>query len=478
MPPKKRNIIADPNTSAMAASLLQFAGKPSRSTRSRPPVNPLPQPVNPLPQQSPLSQNPIPPPSSYTSSIPNPVPDLPAIPPPAPLNASGQPIVLPPHPNGFPNNNPPPVEYQINTSNIRKETLTKASRSVSVSATEKQKKKDSKPSVQKKKKIAPKATRTPKTPQEPKEIAGKEALELADKLIDPTTELAKIAVRNAAAPNLPQTQPMFDALESYQKQRYQMTAALNESLVSKKSPIKVDPKNPTDLLLSKISQIELVDGRVFDSCDDVRRKSLEFMATHKCTRAAFLRALCPGNRVKPKSWKVFTGFVGEFAGAGNRSYFLAYYFLEKLRVLQGEPKSAARIESERMYPNGRPFSHARDTSNPHTARQPGVPHRSGAKHEQGMIFHTHPSLQPKVVIPPAAQAAMAPSARLSLQSGIPIPVPFPPNASIPLAPVPPMPVAPSAPMPVAPVIPMPQAPALPEPEPPSASTIASTETYI
>ena len=90
-------------------------------------------------------------------------------------------------------------------------------------------------------------------------------------------------------------------------------------------------KSRNDLLLGKVCSIELVDSRVFDTCDEVRVKALNFVALHKCSRASFLRALCQSNPVKPNSWKAFVGFRGEFAGANNRSYYLAYFFLEKVR---------------------------------------------------------------------------------------------------------------------------------------------------
>ncbi|GMI00720.1 hypothetical protein TrVE_jg11092 [Triparma verrucosa] len=191
-------------------------------------------------------------------------------------------------------------------------------------------------------------------------------------------------------------------------------------------------KSRNDLLLSKVCSIELVDSRVFDTCDEVRVKALNFVALHKCSRASFLRALCQSNPVKPNSWKAFVGFRGEFAGANNRSYYLAYFFLEKLRVLQGEPKSVSRIASEKKFPNGRPFTHSRE-------EEPS--NGMFAQHFMGMTTGGYNVPVPVMPMPAPPIPQMPPiptSSYSSYPSSIPIPVPQVPPVPQPMMYVPQM----------------------------------------
>ena len=94
---------------------------------------------------------------------------------------------------------------------------------------------------------------------------------------------------------------------------------------------------------------------MYDSCTDVRRKSAAFMTEHGISKAQFLAAI--GN-VQNNSWSSFMRFKGPGAGidcqpgAGNLSYFKAFYFLEKYRILKGKAKSPTRIQFEAKNPRG------------------------------------------------------------------------------------------------------------------------------
>ncbi|GMI08108.1 hypothetical protein TrLO_g14296 [Triparma laevis f. longispina] len=226
-------------------------------------------------------------------------------------------------------------------------------------------------------------------------------------------------------------------------------------------------KSRNDLLLSKICQIELQDSRVFDTCDEVREKAQSFITLHKCSRASFLRALCQNNAVKPNSWKAFVGFKGEFAGANNRSYYLAYFFLEKLRVLQGEPKSKSRTDSEKSFPQGRPFTHSRDeegAKNPNQVQKmqlSQMPPLATPNYQIPNVV-TSSLAVPAPTVPPLAPLPMPsipPLASSSYTTNYPSSVP---PAPVPVIPMPPVPTIPGVPaIPHAPIPPIPGVPGVP-----------------
>ena len=89
---------------------------------------------------------------------------------------------------------------------------------------------------------------------------------------------------------------------------------------------------------------------VYDTCDEVRKKSLEFMAATGMTQSAFIKEI--GSH--PPSWNSFikmkSRFDGHNPGAGNGCYWGAYNFLEKVRLVRGEKKSAKRLAAEAKHP--------------------------------------------------------------------------------------------------------------------------------
>ena len=114
-------------------------------------------------------------------------------------------------------------------------------------------------------------------------------------------------------------------------------------------------KGQSEELFAAVEKINLDESApIYDDCDDVRKKSLEFMAAHGISTVEFLRRI--GN-VNAKSWKDFVIMKGERKGASNSSYVKAYRFLEKLRMHKGEEKSAKRIKSEKDQPGGFPLKH-------------------------------------------------------------------------------------------------------------------------
>ena len=89
---------------------------------------------------------------------------------------------------------------------------------------------------------------------------------------------------------------------------------------------------------------------VYDTCDEVRKKSLEFMAATGMTQSAFIKEI----GCHPPSWNSFikmkSRFDGHNPGAGNSCYWGAYNFLEKVRLVRGEKKSAKRLAAEAKHP--------------------------------------------------------------------------------------------------------------------------------
>ena len=113
-------------------------------------------------------------------------------------------------------------------------------------------------------------------------------------------------------------------------------------------------------ILKFVSDIRLdyeADARVpvYDDCDKVRKKSLDFLSKFSIKVSEWLRLI--GN-VNSKSWKDFLTYRGERAGAANRSYYAAYVFLEKVRIALNEEKSNSRILAELEFGEaGRPLKH-------------------------------------------------------------------------------------------------------------------------
>lgn len=73
-----------------------------------------------------------------------------------------------------------------------------------------------------------------------------------------------------------------------------------------------------------------------------------FLEIPGLTKADFCRAL---GGINPGSLAHFRGSKNE-NGSGNITYRRAWVFFEKKRILDGEPKSAQRIQNEEEYPEG------------------------------------------------------------------------------------------------------------------------------
>jgi hypothetical protein len=114
-----------------------------------------------------------------------------------------------------------------------------------------------------------------------------------------------------------------------------------------------------------VSGIELPDEfddavPILDSCDEIRRKINAHMKRDGVTPAQFLRdlhvqyhtAAKKPKAIQHKSLTDFRSKKGPIAGNSSSVYYAAYVYFEKLRLKQGKPKSARRLEVEELRPEG------------------------------------------------------------------------------------------------------------------------------
>jgi len=87
----------------------------------------------------------------------------------------------------------------------------------------------------------------------------------------------------------------------------------------------------------------------YDSGEEVRRGLLAVFAEKICTKSQF----CKYVGINSNSLARFLRLTGEEEGQANVSYREGHKFLDKLRVIQGKPKSSKRLKNEQEYPNGR-----------------------------------------------------------------------------------------------------------------------------
>ncbi|KAK8109331.1 hypothetical protein PG984_015132 [Apiospora sp. TS-2023a] len=99
---------------------------------------------------------------------------------------------------------------------------------------------------------------------------------------------------------------------------------------------------------------------IHDTCDVVREKIDEHLATYRVTQAPFCRIIhahglksptrCKG--IQPKQLSDFRHKDGSNAGATSIVFYAAYVYFEKIRLAQNRPKSEHRLEMEKRWPDG------------------------------------------------------------------------------------------------------------------------------
>lgn len=122
-------------------------------------------------------------------------------------------------------------------------------------------------------------------------------------------------------------------------------AATGEAPTSKKSK-----KDQATELIERINAVEGVsdDSKIFDSCPEVVKKIKDFLQRDGITKAMLLKAL---GDINSNSLNRFLRGKQQDQ-CGNVTYKKAYVFFEKLRLLEGEPKSSKRLSSEAENPSG------------------------------------------------------------------------------------------------------------------------------
>ncbi|EQC31205.1 hypothetical protein SDRG_11128 [Saprolegnia diclina VS20] len=126
------------------------------------------------------------------------------------------------------------------------------------------------------------------------------------------------------------------------------------------APLAKKPKSTTTKLtgadrLAQIEAVTLPDTEfVYDDCDDVRSHLQQFFLAKECSQVA----LAAHFDLSVGSIRKFLAMHGKREGSGSIVYKAAYFFFEKLRILEQRPKSTKRQRMEKTMPGG--FSLVRD----------------------------------------------------------------------------------------------------------------------
>ena len=103
--------------------------------------------------------------------------------------------------------------------------------------------------------------------------------------------------------------------------------------------------------------------KIYDTCDEIRRKITAHLREDGVTKAGLCRTLgqiTPGGTpINAKSMDDFLKKKGPLDGSSSRCFYSAYVFFEKLRIKQGKPKSKFREEMEAIWAGNRGFSRRR-----------------------------------------------------------------------------------------------------------------------
>jgi len=114
-------------------------------------------------------------------------------------------------------------------------------------------------------------------------------------------------------------------------------------------------KKPSEAmkLIERISSVEGVpEDEVYDSCPELRTKIKAFLEREGMTKTNLCVAW--GN-INHNSLNRFLSAVDQNQ-SGNATYKAGYIFFEKLRILEGKPKSSERLWNEKQIPSGFDFS--------------------------------------------------------------------------------------------------------------------------
>ena len=94
--------------------------------------------------------------------------------------------------------------------------------------------------------------------------------------------------------------------------------------------------------------------KIFDSCDEIRRKIAAHLRKPGVTQAQLLKDLAAqfhtqSVKLQSKQLNDFRTKSGADAGNTSRIFYGAYVFFEKLRIKEGKPKGKHRLEMEKIW---------------------------------------------------------------------------------------------------------------------------------
>ncbi|GLB36293.1 hypothetical protein LshimejAT787_0305810 [Lyophyllum shimeji] len=95
---------------------------------------------------------------------------------------------------------------------------------------------------------------------------------------------------------------------------------------------------------------------VYDDCAEVRRKINLLLKTPGFKITHWLKEI---GDINSNSYRRFMKEKGKTDGASNGTYYAAYVYFEKVRILEGKKKTAKRISNEESMPNGFPLENRR-----------------------------------------------------------------------------------------------------------------------
>ena len=108
-----------------------------------------------------------------------------------------------------------------------------------------------------------------------------------------------------------------------------------------------------EIFMERVNAVEGVsmgdDLKIYDSCPEVRSKIRAFLDRDGVTKRNFCQ-FALGN-INHNSLNQFLNAQGQ-KRSGTIAYKRAYVFFEKLRILEDEPKSFARLRNEDKLPAG------------------------------------------------------------------------------------------------------------------------------
>lgn len=140
---------------------------------------------------------------------------------------------------------------------------------------------------------------------------------------------------------------------AHKKARKSDASAIASSSTSQDAENTVKPKSWQDIMLEGED-----DGGapVYDDCAEVRRKINLLLKTPGFKVTHWLKEI---GGINNNSYGRFMKEKGKTDGASNGTYYAAYVYFEKVRILEGKKKTAKRMSNEESMPNGFPLENRR-----------------------------------------------------------------------------------------------------------------------